>query len=518
MNQKIQLCFLTLILGFGSIGCKSMTDAQRAVYESEQKKEVIAEQAQEQNTAAVAQLDEEERKLKLRALLVNRRVDRQEDYKRAVSNVMAGDSAGAITIMEPLLDEDLKSKRIYEEARASGNEDDVLADENGDPIIPPMESAEKANYLVVMGAAKNDMGDVEGAIQAFDEAVLLDSGNRMARINLGKLQFSNGNYKEAISAFSKELAAGYRSGENLFLLAQAQYEVGSQSGDMTLLEAARIAIDEARVQDPGNEEYLSWGATLDFELKRYSEAIRKLDSILTRYPANAYYLELRARCHEALGQSEEAAISYETYIRIAGSSTATKQACLQLSDIYALDLNQPDRGAVWFFKAYSEDMTKMSAKERFYYATLLEEAGQLSEALAIYSRVEGDADQVAEAVSRKAAILLGKGKTDSAMEALKSVASIRKNDGKTWLLLGDLQLDAGDLNQARDSYGVAAGLPDSKAEGLAGLAEVAYEMGNLQQAVRFYEEAIIENPSESRFTGALEQIREELKISSTQDG
>ena len=160
----------------------------------------------------------------------------------------------------------------------------------------------------------------------------------------------------------------------------------------------------------------------------------------------------------------------------------------------------------------------MSAKERFYYATLLEEAGQLSEALAIYSRVEGDADQVAEAVSRKAAILLGKGKTDSAMEALKSVTSIHKNDGKTWLLLGDLQLDAGDLNQARDSYGVAAGLPDSKAEGLAGLAEVAYEMGNLQQAVRFYEEAIIENPSESRFTGALEQIREELKFSSTQDG
>ena len=529
MKNHIHHCFhllfmsngyFLLILGLSSglVGCKTMTEAQRAAIEQEQKQVTVADQVQVQNNEAVAQLDEEERTLKLRALLVNRRVDRQEAYKEAVSRVMSGDAEGCLGILEPLLAEDEEAQRTYEEARAAGNEDEVLADESGDPIIPPMESVEKANYLVVMGAAKNDNGDMDGAIRAFSEAVDLDSGNRMARINLGKLQFSSGNFEEAMKAFSKELAAGYRSGENLFLLAQAQYEVGSQNGDMTLLEAARIAIDEARVQDPGNEEYLSWGVTLDFELKRYEEAIRKLDSILTRYPANAYYLELKARSFEALEQPVKAADSYESYLRIVGINKSTKQACLQLSDIYSLDLNQPDRGAIWFSRAFSDDLQQMSAKERFYYGTLLEEAGLLDDALQVYAQVEGDSDQKAEAISRKAAILMGSGKSDLAIEALESVTDINRNDGKTWLLLGDLYLDQGDLGEARDSYGAAAGLPVSKADGLAGLAEVAYEMGNLEQAVRYYEDAVAEKPEDLRFTGALEQIREELKFSSSQEG
>ena len=62
-----------------------------------------------------------------------------------------------------------------------------------------MESVEKANYLVVIGAAKNDTGDMDGAIRAFSEAVDLDSSNRMARINLGKLQFSSGNFEGAMT-------------------------------------------------------------------------------------------------------------------------------------------------------------------------------------------------------------------------------------------------------------------------------------------------------------------------------
>ncbi len=149
---------------------------------------------------------------------------------------------------------------------------------------------------------------------------------------------------------------------------------------------------------------------------------------------------------------------------------------------------------------------------------MLEEAGLLDDALQVYAQVEGDSDQKAEAISRKAAILMGSGKSDLAIEALESVTDINRNDGKTWLLLGDLYLDQGDLGEARDSYGAAAGLPVSKADGLAGLAEVAYEMGNLEQAVRYYEDAVAEKPEDLRFTGALEQIREELKFSSSQEG
>ncbi len=110
------------------------------------------------------------------------------------------------------------------------------------------------------------------------------------------------------------------------------------------------------------------------------------------------------------------------------------------------------------------------------------------------------------------------GKNDLAIKSLESLTTMRRNDGKTWLLLGDLHLGQGDLAEARDSYGAAAGLPASKAEGLAGLAEVAYELGNLEQAIRYYENAVTEKPEDLRFTGALEQIREELKFSSSQEG
>ena len=110
MKNHIHHCFhllfmscgyFLLILGLcsGWVGCQTMTEAQRAAIEQEQKQVTVADQVQVQNNEAVARLDEEERKLKLRALLINRRVDRQEVYKEAVSRVMSGDAEGCLGIL-----------------------------------------------------------------------------------------------------------------------------------------------------------------------------------------------------------------------------------------------------------------------------------------------------------------------------------------------------------------------------------------------------------------------------------
>ncbi len=123
MKNQIHHCFhllfmslgyvlLVLSLGSGLVGCKTMNETQRVAFEQEQRQAEVANQVQVQNIEAVAQLDKEERKLKLRALLVSRRGDRQEAYKEAVSRILAGDADGSIEILEPLLAEDEEARRI----------------------------------------------------------------------------------------------------------------------------------------------------------------------------------------------------------------------------------------------------------------------------------------------------------------------------------------------------------------------------------------------------------------------
>lgn len=506
---------ILILLALLSPGCKTMTEAQRFQMEQEEKQAGVAAQVQERNFNTVNQIDEEERKLKLRVLLVNQRIERQNLYKESIRLVQSGMSVEALKILNRLVEENQESVAIYEKARSEGIEDEVLADKNEDLIIPPMEPTEKANMLVLIGAANYDAGSMEDSMTAYREATVVDPSNRSARINLGKLLFMAGDFEGALNSFQKEMAAGFRSGELLFLSAQALLEVGREKGDMTLLEAARSAIAEARVQDPMSEDLLRWGASLSIELKRYEEAERQLLSILSRTPGDKYYLGLLAECYRNLQMWEKAADTLELMIRVSG---ADKNACLRLHDIYLRNLEQPDRAAYWFVNSYGGSIHSIPENEKVYYGVLLEEAGKLVEALEVFDSVGGSEDNRADALSRKASLLISMQRGPEAASALEAVSRLRKNDGKTYLLLGDLHMDEGNLKDAMEAYGEASALPESKAEGFAGLAEVAYEQGRLNLAISNYEKAIAEKPDDPRFRSALEQIREEKKLLETNQG
>ena len=58
----------------------------------------------------------------------------------------------------------------------------------------------------------------------------------------------------------------------------------------------------------------------------------------------------------------------------------------------------------------------------------------------------------------------------------------------------------------------SGGLPKTKADGLAGLAEIAYEKDDLEGAIKHYQEALQARPKDPRFVTALREISTQLEI------
>lgn len=521
---------------------KKMTDARAEIARQEKVEEAEAAETQREAKEGISEMKEAEKALQRKALQLQKRQER-EDRRRQAAALLGSDPEQALAIAQAILDEpvDDGSERPAEKStpgseETSDGEDDAAAkdgegsgedgadgdgtggedgdgagesDEEEERVLPPpMTDAEKARVLVVKGSALFELDRTDEAIPVYEEAFRLDSSLRVARRNLGKLLFMKRKYEEAIRVWQREFADGYRDADILYLYGQALYELGRQKNSPSLKEAARQAIQSVLVERPDDDEVRRWRAILEFETGRFEEAIRLFEAILEEKPLDPEYLGLLANCYSQLERYRDAVGVMELAARVRDPSPEEARF---IGDLYAM-LDDPDRAAEWLVRSYGGEVDSAPAEDRFRIGFLFADAEKVEEAARWLDSIDESAREYGDAQARLAYIYRSQGDAEQALGAYQKIRSSRPRDGRAHLAAGDLYLEAKRLEEARKAYADAAGLPETKGDGLAGMAEVYYAEQNLEQAVSYYAQAIKASPEDVRFRAAHREIQEELRF------
>ena len=515
------LCSVLLLVVATCSGCKMMTDAQYQALQDQKKAEEQKSSLEGQNTERLAKVNKEKQQLQLRIQDRDARIARNDRFDEARTAFDGGNPEEALTIIEELLAKNEESVERYAAARAEGNTDDYLFDTVmvDDPkaatpgaqleqqvVVPhAMEDTEKAMLFVLRGAVNYTLGNSAQGIADFEHATKLNPGNRVARINFGKLLFEQRQWEAALSAWRTELEEGYRSADLLELIGQALFELAKETGDPSLIEAARQSLLEAFVASPQKESLIRWLGNLEYHSERFTEAERYFRGILARHPLDPTYLEMLANTLLELERYREAADQFELLVRVSRGDDLHR-VCLTLTGLYA-QLRLPDRAAHWLRRAYED--RAMPSDARFDLVLYLSGAEQLEKALVEVEQIPRGADEYAEAQAIAAEMEITLRRFDAAADRLDSVLEVIPGDGQVRMTAGNLAMQRKQFDAAIRYYNLAAGIPDTKARGLAGAAEAYYELGNLAKAIDYYEDALEASPENAAFRAALGEIRTE---------
>ena len=375
-------------------------------------------------------------------------------------------------------------------------------------VIPkPMESRERATFFVLRGAALYELGRADEGLESFEQATTLDPSNRPARINFGKLLFSRRDYRRALDVWQREFEDGYRSADLLFYSGQALYELGRENDDGSLIEAARTALLEALVSRSNDAELFRWLGQIEYETGRYEMALRYFQGVLEKTPLDLVYMEYCGNCYLELGDIRAAADQFEMIARV--SKRPSTEVCKALFGIY-LELKLHDRAALWLRRAY--EGKQMPTAERLELAYQLLDAERPEEAIAEFDAIPEGAREFAEAQGAAADLEIGLGRNDAAARRLQVVMDLEPEDGRVRIVAATIQMDEKNFPAAARYFSQAAGIPETKARGYAGVAEAYYEMGDLGRAIDNYREAIEADPENAAYRFALKEIQAEKQF------
>ncbi len=478
-----------LILILGASSCKTMTTTREM-----QAAQKILEQVQQQMAETQAKRLQAEKA----AAREERRLAREDKKIEATHRLASGNGEGALGIIERLFNPPPEVRQ----SSTGGEEVRVVVDPE------PLDPAEEAELLFLKGLALYQLNRTPEAITAFKSALERDGRHRLAARNLGKLHFSEKRYEEAIEAWKLELAEGFRDGELLYLVAQARYEIGTERGDLSELEAARSAMQSVLVEKPQDAEVRRWLATLDYETGRYSEAVHSIEAILRDHPLDADYLETLADCYLNLGQKRRALDLLQLASRL---KVPDRERAGTLGGLLAAE-NHVSQAAVWLARSWGDDPRAAPPEERLRIGNLFAQAGRAEEAVVwLMSIGEGD-KPFGEAQSALVELNGSLAKGDQTLAAYENARRLRPQDGRAHLAAAVVQLSRKQYKPAAEAFARAAALPETRADGLAGLAEVSYAAGSLAAASGFYAQALQLRPADARYQAALRQIEEEVRL------
>ena len=198
-------------------------------------------------------------------------------------------------------------------------------------------------------------------------------------------------------------------------LADTLWEAGRRSESLKIME--RLADD-----NPQDVRFVIRLAGRLIELERFSEALPRLQAVLSTDPHNFSALELKAKIESQQGDLDAALASYQ---RLCHQKSVSVSTLLALGELY-LQRNQPDRAAPLFRMALVDSHATAADHLR----------AQWQLGVAYYQ-----AERWSEAV-----------------EQLSQAAGRREMNADEWHMLGICQFRSGDLPAARQSLNEAFNL------------------------------------------------------------
>lgn len=513
------MALFALAFAGASVSCKSMREVQRDQRVERATAKAQAETTKQENVSALDKIGQEKARLRRQKRTFEAGQNRDEKLTEALALLQAKQFGEVLAIVQPMIDAngEVVDEELTQEEMADVRSELPLNPDGSEPAMPevdpiqaPAFSKERlALVLVISGTARSLQDDMDGAIADLRRAHEVDPTSREARKRLGKLLFGQEQYVEALDVWQKELEAGYRSGALLYDIAKANYRLArTDESQRYRLDVAKVAIDDAFLEDPGNLAIRKWRALLDYETGDYRSAIPKLERVVTDDPADVQYRKLLANCYLTLGDHGKAADTFEVLVQTGHADASVHYA---LVDLYRL-LGLPDLAAEHVVAAY--EGREVPASECLMVAQLLADARRADDSVEWLEKVKPtDGETYAKAVELQIFLFADRKRTDEAIAAYeRAIDGDSAVSGDLHLLMGDLYLVAEQPKKAQSAYAMATGYEYTRAEGFAGQAEAYYATGLLDDAASHYRKAIDANPDEPRYKLLLQQVETDLEI------
>ncbi len=308
---------------------------------------------------------------------------------------------------------------------------------------------------------------------------------RSAIMNLGRVYLLQEDTAAAIELYQQLVADGQADGGILLLL-----------GHALLMEnnpvSAESAYRQALLLKPKNPDAMLGLAKTLLQQERFTEGLALVGEILKEDPVNRELWSLRANAYLATGKYRAAIQAIEQALRL---ECADSEMLATLGDLF-LNQNQPRDALRAYEKAFSMEKPALPRLLRAIDGFLMIEDAANAEAMIQRAAELGAAqpelfDTAAQTtlLRLRAELARQQDRPDEAMRLSKELLRIDPLDGRTMLMLAELQQAAGMLEEAVITCERAARIRGFEAEALVRHAQIEVSRERYARAVTLLEAA-----------------------------
>lgn len=367
----------------------------------------------------------------------------------------------------------------------------LLSDKNRPATSPAIDFA--------IGNLHFQQNQLDEAAAAYEAALVKMPNFRSAIINLGRIFLMQQRTTEAITLYQRLVANGQADAPSLLLL-----------GHALLLEDAPVSAETAYRQvlllAPDNQEArIGLAKTLILQ-ERYPEALALIGEILQANPINPELWILRSNAYLAMGQQERAARTIEQARRL---GVASAEQLAALGDLL-INRNQPTDALDAYQAAFKLQAPTPERMLRSIEAFLMiqDETGaqtMIQDAKARASATWSPAQQT-QLLRLQAEWAQQRNQIEEAKELCRQIIAQDPLDGRTLLLLANLQQQDGQREKALINAERAARITGFEAEALRLQAQIEVQRERYRDAIPLLEaaQAFEPQPHVARY---LDQIR-----------
>lgn len=321
-------------------------------------------------------------------------------------------------------------------------------------------------------------------------------------MNLGRVYLMQERTEDAIKLYQQLVSDGQADADILLLL-----------GHALLMENAPVSAESAYRQSlllrPKHADAMLGLAKALMQQERYAEGLALVGEILERDPTNRELWSLRANAYLSMGKHAKANRTIEKARRLGCADT---DMLATLGDLL-LNQDQPEDALQAYEAAFADDTPSVSRRLRAIEGFLM--VGDAKRAASMIARAEGafdaDADDFDEAQQTKLLRLKVKlaqqeARFADAMALCNGILKLNPLDGRTMLVLAELQQDAGQLEDAAMTCERAARVTGYEADALVRHAQIEIARERYGRAASLLEAAqtFEDRPHVGRY---LEQVR-----------
>jgi tetratricopeptide (TPR) repeat protein len=329
-----------------------------------------------------------------------------------------------------------------------------------------------------MGGICFQQDRMDEALTHYQTAVQKFPSFRRAWRNVGLIRARNGQFDDAIAAFTRMIELG---GGDAYSYGLLGYAYASKQD----YQAAEAAYRNALLLQPQNTEWRLGLTRCVFKQQKFEDAATLLDALIERYPEKADFWMLQAHTYLGMKQPLKAAENLEAVDHL-GQATLDSQ--YTLGDIYLTE-NLMDLAARAYNRAIDIDVSQPLARS-LRAAELLASRGGLTQAKLVTEHIHNSCDQNIDESDRRKLLKIearlsmasGEG-SDATAAVLEEIIQIDPLDGEALMLLGQHYSKQGEPDRALLYFERAASLDAYEANAKVRHAQVLVSMGRYADAV-----------------------------------